>query len=325
MEPSPIILACATDRNFAQPLGVMLASVAANLSPHSQLTAYVIDLGMQSAERDMIERAVAPWKVRVTWIEETLSKYSGLPLWGRMTAATYAKLDLAELLPADARKAIWLDCDLVVTSDITRLWEEPMGNHVLLAAPDEVVTTMSSPGGVTAFKSLGLLASTPYFNAGVMVLDLLAWKTERVRERALNYLHAHGDEVYFWDQEALNVAAAGRWRALDARWNLNASVPVRSRNMSLYGSADAPWIVHYTGQLKPWTYSAPVDSLRQLYFHYLDMTPWSGWRPMRSVAVVAVRCYEQSGIRHIMYPLERLAMRLSRRLSRRTAMAGSRD
>ena len=320
MEPTPIVLACATDQNFAQPLGVMLASVAANLNSESRLVAYVIDLGIQPEERAMIERAVAAWPVRVEWIQETLARYAGLPLWGRMTAATYAKLDLAELLPAGTGRAIWLDCDLVVTSDLTRLWNEPLNDHLLLAVPDELVTSVAATGGVFAYQTLGLKPDAPYFNAGVMMLDLAAWKRERVRERALEYLHAHGDEVYFWDQEALNVAAAGRWGALDARWNLNASVPIAGRDMRLFASATAPWVVHYTGQLKPWTYPSSGRSLRVLYFRYLDQTPWTGWRPPSSPMMRAVRWYEQSGLRSIMYSLEKLAMRISRRVSRRAAL-----
>ncbi|MBL0173420.1 MAG: glycosyltransferase family 8 protein [Gemmatimonadaceae bacterium] len=325
MEHTPIILACATDRNFAQPLGVMLASVGANLSRDSPLIAYIVDLGIQPEERDMIERAAAPWRMRIEWIEESMAKYGGLPLWGRMTAATYAKLDLAELLPHGTTRAIWLDCDLVVTTDLARLWAEPLGNHLLLAATDEVVSTVSSTGGVQACKALGMPTSAPYFNAGVMLLDLLAWKREQVRERALDYLRTHGPEVYFWDQEALNVAAVGRWRALDARWNLNASVPIPGRDLRLYESDRAPWIVHYTGQLKPWTFAPPTRSLRQLYFRYLDMTPWSGWRPNRSLRTTLVRGYEVSGVRRVLYPLERLAMRLSRRWSRHAAVSNNRD
>jgi hypothetical protein len=78
--------------------------------------------------------------------------------------------------------------------------------------------------------------------------------------------------------------------------------------------------VHYTGQLKPWTYASNERSLRQLYFQYLDLTPWVGWRPSASSKISAVRWYEQSGLRRIMYPVEKLAMRISRRLSRRAAL-----
>ena len=301
----------------------MLASVGANLSNDIPAVAYVIDLGISREERARIEASVSRSPLRIEWIQERMSRYAGLPLWGRMTAATYAKLDLPDLLPADAEKAIWLDADLVVTSDLARLWREPIGDELLRAVPDELVTTFASTGGVTAYRSLGLTGSEPYFNAGVMLFNPKAWKFAEVRLHALEYLHAHADEIYFWDQEALNVAAVGRWRVLDSRWNLNASVPVFGRDLSLMGTEREPWVVHYTGQLKPWTHRCRGNSLRQLYYRYLDQTPWAGWRPSHTASTRMVGWYEDLGLRTLMYPVEKIAMRLSRRLSRHLASATS--
>jgi hypothetical protein len=47
------------------------------------------------------------------------------------------------------------------------------------------------------------------------------------------------------------------------------------------------------------------------------MTPWRGWRPPQSLSGFVLSSYESSALRSLLYPLERWAMRVSRRISRR--------
>jgi len=99
---------------------------------------------------------------------ETLA---GLPLWGRMSVATYYRLLVTGLLPSAVSRAIWIDCDLVVTDDLARLWDMDLAGRHALAVQDHGVPFVSSPG-VSHYERLGLRADHGYFNAGVMLLDL---------------------------------------------------------------------------------------------------------------------------------------------------------
>ena len=89
------------------------------------------------------------------------------------------KLLLAERLPADLQRVIWLDCDLVVLADAGRLWDENLNGHHALATKDAVVPLVSSPSGVAGWKELGIPADASYFNAGVMSIDLTLWRRDR--------------------------------------------------------------------------------------------------------------------------------------------------
>ena len=53
----------------------------------------------------------------------------------------------------------------------------------------------------------------PYFNAGVMLIDLDAWRREDLVGRMLACLRRHRRDVLWWDQYALNVELAGHWTA----------------------------------------------------------------------------------------------------------------
>ena len=76
-----------------------------------------------------------------------------------------------------------------------------------------------------------------------------------------------------------------------------------------------PWIIHYAGFWKPWSYHNRNPS-RALYFRYLDMTCWAGWRPKPTLRSY-LRGFYESRLRNFMYPAEHLRMLLLRRLFRR--------
>lgn len=319
----PIVITCATDSNYVTPLAVMLRSVLTNLSANRTAAIYIMDGGVGAESRERLVQGLPSGRATVKWMRVDPAVYSGVPLWGRMPVSTYYKLAVADTLPAEVHKAIWLDCDLLVTSDVASLWDVDLDGSHLRAAQDSIVPLVSSAFGVAAYQVLGIPPDAKYFNAGVMLLDLDRWRADGIPEQVLDYLRQFRDSVYFWDQEGLNAVLAGKWSELDPRWNCNASIPRARRArraMAGKGSVQAnqePWIIHWAGYLKPWRYPGR-DPERLLYFQYLDMTPWAGWRPHRTIVSRLIERYELSGLRARAYPAEQWGLRLLRRLSRRT-------
>ena len=306
----PIVVACAADHRYARPLGVMLRSLLSHLRPDRTVEIHVVDGGIGEPGRQRIASLVGPGRVSIRWISPERSQLLELPLWGGMPIATYDKLMVPTLLPATARKALWLDCDLLVLADAARLWDTPLEGRHALAVQDEITPYVSSRFGVAHYRELGLDPNFKYFNAGVMLIDLHRWRRDDITHQALNYLKRHRDHVYFWDQEGLNVSLAGKWAELDARWNWNASV------RALAGARPDAWIVHFCGSLKPWRYPGR-DGYHSLYYRYLDQTAWAGWRPQRTWQNVALGMYAGSRLRRVVHPAERWRMQLWRKLTLR--------
>lgn len=322
----PVVITCATDAHYVTPLAVMLRSVLTNLSGDRTAAIYILDGGVDQESRDKLSQGLPSGQATVEWIPANPEAYSGAPLWGRMPVSTYYKLAVADTVPADVHKAIWLDCDLVVRGDIARLWDVDLGGNYIRAAQDSIVPLVSSPCGIAAHETLGIPANAKYFNAGVMLVDLDRWRADKISQRVLDYLRRFGDSVFFWDQEGLNAVLAGKWGEIDPRWNCNASVPPPrrvNRNAAAITQTEAnesPWIIHWAGNLKPWRYPGR-DPEKLLYFEYLDKTAWAGWRPRRTIVSKLIERYEVSGLRARVYPLEQWGMRLRRRLSRHTVAA----
>ena len=315
------MIACASDNRYALPLAVMLRSLAANLAPSCHVEVYAVDDGIDPAEK---ARVLASLTDRVTlhWVQPAESGLSGLPTWGRMPVTTYQKLTLGEWLPAQVERVIWLDCDLLVLDDIMPLWESDLGEWHALAVPDWGVPLLSSRFGVAAYRDLGLAPDAGYFNAGVLLIDLARWRCDDVAGRAMSYLNTYRDQVFFWDQEALNAALAGKWGKLDSSWNQNPTirhlVPARKAAERNYAAGQLPGdirIAHFTGNLKPWN-SCGSSPYHDLYFRYLDQTAWRGSRPSRTWKGMALEAYESSRLRRFVYPAEQWATQLVRTLTR---------
>jgi lipopolysaccharide biosynthesis glycosyltransferase len=317
-ESTTIHVACAADAHYVQPMATMLRSLFANVAQGRAIRVHALDGGIDEQDKAKIAASCGQ-RGSISWIQASDSRFPGAPLWGRMPVSTYYKLLIADRLPTELDKVLWLDCDMVVSGDVSRLWDHDLAGRHVLAAQDAVVPQVSSRSGVAAWQELGLPATAPYFNAGVMMIDLALWRRDRVGHRALDYVLANRDRVCFLDQEGLNAVLAGLWGELDPRWNHNVSIPSGSTRGG-NGAEGDPWILHYAGNLKPWRQGVRKPS-DQLYFHYLDLTPWKGSRPTWSPMATLVTLYERIGARKLLYPLEEWVMRGVRAMSRRSVAA----
>jgi lipopolysaccharide biosynthesis glycosyltransferase len=309
MHPEPIVVACSADRAYALPLAVMLRSAGVNLDPRRTLDVYVVDGGLGNEMRMRI-LASLPQQITLHWVAPERNAFIDLPLWGRMTINTYDKLTIAQSLPKSVRRTLWLDSDLLVLADLTALWDLKLCEYSVLAVPDVLVGKLGGRFGVAGYRELGMDGDAEYFNAGVMSLDLERWRKDEVASGALEYLKRHRRRVYFWEQEALNVVLFGKWGRLDSRWNCNPTlVNLVRRNAAR--DDEVPWIVHFSGSLKPWNFAARSYT-QNLFYRYLDQTAWAGWRPPQSWRTAAMNMYQVSALRNMLYPLEPLLVDLIR-------------
>lgn len=175
------------------------------------------------------------------WISPPSDETRGLPTRKRFSEAMYLRLLIPALLPR-ADRAIYLDCDVLVEADLAELAETDISDALLAAARDPVIPTVSSPEGLPNYHELGLAPDTPYFNSGVLLLNLKQWREENVTASVFEYVRRHADLVRWPDQDGLNAVAAGRWVELDPRWN----TPPQE------AGPRAPRVVHFLGWAKPW-------------------------------------------------------------------------
>ena len=266
---------------------------------------YIIDCGISESARTRINAQTRP-NLHIHWRPSTLSKEIGDHSWGHVSGATYERLLIDEYLPDETAVALWLDCDLLVVDDITTLFQRQFNGHTIQAVKDPFVPYVCSPFGVHNWRELGLKNNTPYFNAGVMLIDMDRWRATEVASRSLQHIQRYGKKVFFYDQEALNAVIGDNWIALDDRWNCSNN-PFHAKKQNPRNNQ--PAIIHFAGRIKPWDVP-DLGAEQDLYFHYLDKTCWRGARPDRSVKNLIVSRYVRSDLRYLTYWLENQHLRL---------------
>ena len=297
----------------------MLRSLLNHLNPRYGLEAYLIDGGVLDVEKHRLEQTFAANPVRIHWRRVDESRLKGLPCWGGMSPATYYRLLLADMLPASTNRVVWLDADMIVLSDIAGLWTIPFHGSALLAAQDMSVPFIGSAFGVKLHRTLDLPPNAPYFNAGVMCIDVEWWRRDDVPDAVLSYLRRHSRSVYYYDQDGLNAVLCGKWQRVESCWNVIASVAGRRFHDSAYlnpqeyrTAIESPRIVHYAGAMKPWR--VPLRGpLFTRFYEFLDQTEWRGWRPHYSWKERLMGSY-QDQLRDRLYVLEPYRLRLLRLL-----------
>jgi lipopolysaccharide biosynthesis glycosyltransferase len=262
-ESEVIAVAAAVDDSYVLPLLVTLRSACRNLSAGFRIDAYVIGYAVSAASRQRLERGLSGCPIRVEWL--TLDLEAVRPFWpglrskGDITA--YYRLYLGDSLPEAVDRVIFLDADLVVGGDLAELWATPFDGKILQAIPDAYYRLIHLRRMANLYSREGAPFSgqAPYFNAGVLLIDLRAWREENVGKKATELVWRNRADLLGRDQDALNFVLRGRWKPLSATWNFHQLPELliwwETGGVSRAELAEIfrrPKIVHFIGEWKPW-------------------------------------------------------------------------
>jgi lipopolysaccharide biosynthesis glycosyltransferase len=273
VEKNILSLICATDDNYVMPLSVVVISALENLDPNYKIELFVIDNGISSTNKTKFLSSLKTSDCKITFLPNQISipqdfkapKLS--PLQNYITVAAYSRLFMTDLLPNNLDQVIYLDCDLVIQGDLSKLWNEELEDNY-----------------IAAVRCMWDKSKNPRFNSGVMLINLEKWREENISTKALQFLEQHN--YRYFDQEVLNFLFSDRWQKLDLRWNVQprAALEYSSWEKSPFSQDEYhcflsdPYIIHYITSSKPWNAPASRVPWGDVFFQYLDKTAWSGWR-----------------------------------------------
>jgi lipopolysaccharide biosynthesis glycosyltransferase len=274
-----IDVALCVDREFVMPLAVALASLD-RVAGDDDVVVHVLHPGLPP---EVQARVVAPLeRLTVVWLVVDEATVADARPSVFLTSASVYRLLLADLLPAQIERVIYLDADTLVLRSLAGLAELEFSGGDIVAAVREAATPWAAGPLGPDWRSLGLDPGSPYFNSGVLLIDLAAWRREGIGGACLSLLR--GGQLRWGDQDALNTVLERRWMQLPRRWNVQ-SVDADGTGVSwgLWPEdvADAvamPHVIHYTGRIKPWAPDGPEYG-RETWYETLDRTSWRGWRP----------------------------------------------
>src|SRR3984893_6204244 len=264
-----IAIVAGCDGGFAPHLAAMLLSLA-DTNPQHDFSIFIL-WGGASADKEKLSQVLARIPFAFSFIDIRDEALGDLMVSVNVTKMTYARLLMGDLLASEIDRIIYLDGDIVVRGDLSELWTMDLRGKTLGA----VVDLPHYPFN----RLLGLPDEAPYFNAGVLLIDLRRWRDLKIGERALTFAREHQDRIHWWDQCALNFVLHNDWVALDRVWNFQSlDIGQFVNGLMRFGAIDrralaAARLVHFNGPSKPWHYLND-HPLKGEYLRYRNGTPW---------------------------------------------------
>ena len=154
-------------------------------------------------------------------------------------------------------KALYLDCDLVVTKNLDNLFETDLQDYPLAAVRDY--------GGRVYY-------GREMFNAGVLLINNRLWKQENMSQRLIDLTNEWHDKVDQADQSILNMLFENRWIEMGFD-NNHVVIHKQFTDYELPAGQDYPGIIHYLSHRKPW-FDLAAQTYRDVwwYYHSLEWT-----------------------------------------------------
>ncbi|KAF6166567.1 hypothetical protein GIB67_005429 [Kingdonia uniflora] len=185
----------------------------------------------------------------------------------------YARNYLADLLPLCVRRVIYLDSDLILVDDIAKLAATPLGDDMVLAAPEYCNANFTSYF-TPSFWSNGALSLTfqnrkaCYFNTGVMVIHLERWREGDYTRKIVEWMELQ-KRMRIYELGSLPpflLVFAGNIAPVDHRWNQHGLGGDNFKGLCRDLHPGPVSLLHWSGKGKPWVRldanrPCPLDAL----------------------------------------------------------------
>lgn len=273
----------ATDDNFVQHCCIMLVSLLLN---NKDVNVFVLTEGLKPDSVKIIKEEVIGHGGKVTFCIVDQKKVAEFPMptdkeLSHISRATYYRLLIADLLPRNIDKILYLDCDIIINGSIKELWDLDMTGYAIAAVPQIGY-------GYEAIR-LGYPVKYGYFNAGVNLMNLGYFRDNHLSEKLLEYILSNKEKIKYHDQDTLNAVLYDKCLHIMPQWNMTSVV----YDMDIFKKGDKdgdlvvndykkekenirkwkkkPIIVHYVSKPKPWQDNC-IHPKYGLYYHYASKT-----------------------------------------------------
>ena len=294
MDSNQLNVIFSSDDTYAQHLGAAMYSLLSHNADFEAIHIYVIDNAISADSREKLEQISRQFSnSEIHWISfEKWKSQLALNMAWNISVSAYARLMMASMLPQNLDRVLYMDCDMIVCDSLASLWATDLHGKVVGAVQDDI-----SDGTKAA---VSLLPHDPYFNSGLLLVDLAAWREQNIGKKCLEFIHNHNGTVVHHDQGTLNGVLKSNWHRLPPEYNLMTIHYMFNLNQIQRYYADhspfysveeintakkIPVILHFTPSFtsRPWVKGCAHPE-RKRYWDAVRQTPWREAKPVRDTS-----------------------------------------
>ncbi len=275
------------DDGYVKYTAVSICSLYENNKNIEELRVHILGNGISEASKSRLNKMAGTYSRNISFyelkgFEEEVKKLAGGYVnAGKFTVTALARLFAVRLLPKDLKRILYLDCDTLVRSDISEIWDTELdGMTVAMAAEPTIYPKVKN--------RLGLKHADPYFNAGMILIDTARWADEQILEKAMDFYKANNGSLPFSDQDLINFALNGKVKPVSQTYNFFTNYYYQDysyliKNVGWYAgcvsenewrmAVSSPKIIHFAGDERPWI-KGSFNPYKKEFMYYKALTPW---------------------------------------------------
>ena len=272
----PVVFA--TDANYLPYLAVTIQSLIDNSSSKNKYDIIILESDISKPLKNQVLEMNKNHKnisIRFYNIKETTSKYD-LKNCSYYTDAIYYRIFMPYIM-RQYDKMIYLDCDLVIETDIANLFSTDIKDNYLAAVRDiGMIIYKYNDSNLQYLPANYFNAALKdvnvdnYFNSGVLIMNLSKFR----KDFELDFLieQTNKKEFLYPDQDGLNNLCKDKTLLLNISWNTPPfNMGARSQDYidrylpkeikeEYYEARKKPNIIHYNMLEKPWLHPCYIDN-----------------------------------------------------------------
>ncbi len=274
----------ASNDAYARHLGTSMYSLFDRNQEFNEINVFVLTLGLSKENQEKLYEIAEKFARKLTLLNlDDLQTRMGFEVdTGGFDISIMLRLFMGDMLPEQIDRVLYLDCDTVVLQSLKHLWKEDLQGKIIGAVMEPTIYEKVK-------QSIDLKKEDPYYNSGVLLVDLKKWREEDIQKQLLEFLKNKGGKLFASDQDVLNGTLKGRIHTLMPRYNfftnyryfsyselVRLGKTYKAVTMREFQIAKThPFILHYMGDERPWI-AGNLNHYRRAYEQYLNKTPWAG-------------------------------------------------
>ena len=209
MEVKRLDIVYATDNNF---IDVLYASIASLYDTNGDLNLdiWIIGEKISDLNKEKINNLSKDYNQKeVNWIENCEVPYQ--VKLDRGSASQYSRLMIGSILPDSIKKALYLDADTIILSNLIELFN--------VCFDDKIVIGVSDVINVEYKKILNIPEDRAVFNTGVLLIDLEKWRIEQIESKLFDVICKFKGNVIQGDVGILNAVLYDSYKEINPKFN----------------------------------------------------------------------------------------------------------
>lgn len=302
------------DNNYVWLMGISTISLFENNKSLQNLKVYLLGENISQENKNELAKIGKQYDREIDVIDVPKLNIPSVLVSDRWPLSAFTRLFSGKILPETVDKVLYLDCDTIISGDISELDKVDFKGNIACGVKDCISGTYK--------ENIGLNENSPYFNAGVILFDINVLRNIDINTEIESYMGKYMRLINYADQDIFNGIFDGKIGVLSPKYNLMTinivhtyeEIQMLRRPTNFYCKDEIEeakretTIIHYTTNLlvvRPW-FSNTNHPLRNEFRKYMDMSVWKD----RELSIMIFKSRESKIIRSFLRLPQKFAYKI---------------